>query len=139
MRIFLDTNILLDVYLSRPGITESARVISASGEPWNEGFVAVHTLSNAFYIIQRQLDHNKAWEFIRDILAWVEVADIPTTEAKRTQQMGMRDFEDALQIAAAEYCAADIIVTRNLRDFNGKTGILVSLPENFIDQPPSPE
>ena len=136
MRIFPDTNILLDVYLNRPGMAESARVISACGEPWNESFVAVHTLSNAFYIIERQLDHNKAWEFIRDILAWVEVADIPTTDAKRTLQMGMRDFEDALQIAAAGYCGADVIVTRNLKDFHGKTGIPVVLPENFNDNPP---
>jgi predicted nucleic acid-binding protein len=138
MRLFLDTNILLDVYLNRPGMAESARVVTACGEPWNEGFVAVHTLSNAFYIIERQLDHHSAWEFIRDILAWVEVADIPTTEAKRTQHMGMRDFEDALQIAAAEYCGADVIVTRNLKDFQGKTSIMVVLPENFQDNPPQP-
>lgn len=138
MRIFLDTNILLDVYLNRPGMAESARVLSACAESWNEGLVSVHTLSNAFYIIERQLDHHRAWEFIRDILAWVEVADIPTTEAKRTQHMGMRDFEDALQIAAAEYCRADVIVTRNLKDFLGNTSILVVLPENFTDNPPQP-
>ena len=138
MRIFLDTNILLDVYLNRPGMAESARVLSACAESWNEGLVSVHTLSNAFYIIERQLDHHRAWEFIRDILAWVEVADIPTTEAKRTQHMGMRDFEDALQIAAAEYCRADVIVTRNLKDFLGNTSILVVLPENFKDNPPQP-
>ena len=136
MRLFLDTNILLDVYLNRPGLAESARVIPCCGEPWNEGFVAVHTLSKAFYIIERQVDHYKAWEFIRDILAWVEVANIPTTEAKRTQHMGMRDFEDALQIAAAEYCGADFIVTRNLKDFEGKTGIPIVLPDNFNDNPP---
>ena len=138
MRIFLDTNILLDVYLNRPGMAESARVLSACAESWNEGLVSVHTLSNAFYIIERQLDHHGAWEFIRDILAWVEVADIPTTEAKRTQHMGMRDFEDAPQIAAAEYCRADVIVTRNLKDFLGNTSILVVLPENFKDNPPQP-
>ena len=138
MRIFLDTNILLDVYLNRPGMAESARVLSACAESWNEGLVSVHTLSNAFYIIERQLDHHRAWEFIRDILAWVEVADIPTAEAKRTQHMGMRDFEDALQIAAAEYCRADVIVTRNLKDFLGNTSILVVLPENFKDNPPQP-
>jgi hypothetical protein len=29
----------------------------------------------------------------------------------------MRDFEDAMQVAAAQACAADIIATRNTRDF----------------------
>ncbi len=54
MRIFLDTNVLLDVFLKRAGEPDSSRVIAACGQPWNEGFLAVHTLSNAFYIIESQ-------------------------------------------------------------------------------------
>jgi len=34
--------------------------------------------------------------------------------------MGMNEFEDALQIAAAERCGADVIVTRNTTDFSGR-------------------
>lgn len=56
MRVFLDTNVLLDVYLKRAGEPGSARVIAACGEPWNEGFVTVHTLSNAFYLIEPAAD-----------------------------------------------------------------------------------
>ena len=41
MRVFLDTNVLLDVYLNRAGEPGSARVIAACGEPWNQGFVRV--------------------------------------------------------------------------------------------------
>ena len=139
MWIFLDTNVLLDVYLKRAGEPGSARVIAACGEPWNQGFVAVHTLSNAFYLIERQRTRAEAWEFIRDVLAWVAVAEIGTQEAARTQQMGMSDFEDALQIVAAEGCGADVIVTRNIQDFRGRTALRVVLPEDFLDQPPMEE
>ena len=135
MRVFLDTNVLLDVYLNRAGEPGSARVIAACGEPWNQGFVAVHTLSNAFYLIERQRTRSEAWEFIRDVLAWAAVAEIGTADAARTQQMEMSDFEDALQIVAAEGCDADMIVTRNTRDFLGKTALRVMLPEDFVDQP----
>lgn len=136
MRVFLDTNILLDVYLKRAGEPASARVIAACGEPWNQGFVAVHTLSNAFYLIERQRTRAEAWEFIRDVLAWAAVAEIGTADAARTQQMAMSDFEDALQIVAAEGCGAGVIVTRNVRDFFGRTALRVVLPEDFVDQPP---
>ena len=136
MRVFLDTNVLLDVYLKRAGEPGSARVIAACGEPWNQGFVAVHTLSNAFYLIERQRTRAEAWEFIRDVLAWATVAEIGTQDAVRTQQMRMGDFEDALQITAAEGCAAEVIVTRNIRDFHGKTALRVVLPEDFVDQRP---
>ncbi len=131
MRIFLDTNVLLDVFLSRPGAPASAAVIKACGEPQNEGFLAVHTLSNAFYLIEKQRSRGEAWEFIRDVLSWAAVAEISTADARRTQAMGMSDFEDALQIAAAEGCNADVIVTRNVRDFEGRTSVRVVLPDDF--------
>jgi predicted nucleic acid-binding protein len=137
MRIFLDTNVLLDVYLKRAGEPASARVIAACGEPWNQGLVAIHTLSNAFYLIERQRTRAEAWEFIRDVLAWASVAGIVTADAERTQRMGMGDFEDALQIVAAEGAGAEVIVTRNLGDFIGKTTLRVVVPEAFVDQPPA--
>jgi predicted nucleic acid-binding protein len=139
MRVFLDTNVLLDVFLKRAGEPASARVIASCGEPGNLGFVAVHTLSNAFYLIEKQRTREEAWEFIRDVLAWASVAEIGTADAVRTQQMHMDDFEDALQVAAAEGCGADVIVTRNTRDFAGKTAVRVVLPEDFAHQPPASE
>ena len=42
--------------------------------------------------------------------------------------MNMKDFEDALQIVSAESGGADIIITRNTKDFTGKTVIPVILP-----------
>ena len=51
--------------------------------------------------------------------------------------MGMADFEDALQIVAAERCGADVIVTRNITDFVGKTAVRVVVPEDFVDLPPA--
>ena len=135
MRIFLDTNVLLDVFLKRAGEPASARVIAACGEEWYQGFVAVHTLSNAFYLIEKQRTRREAWECIRDVLAWASVAEIATGDATRTQQMGMDDFEDALQIVAAERCGADVIVTRNITDFAGKTALRVVLPEDFLAHP----
>lgn len=133
MQIFLDTNVLLDVYLRRAGAGASARVIAACGQPWNQGWVAVHTLSNAFYVIEHQQSRTEAWDFIGDLLAWVSVAPVATEAARRTRRMGMKDFEDALQIVAAEGCGAGVIVTRNVRDFRGKTDLPIVLPEDFVD------
>ena len=99
----------------------------------------MHTLSNAFYLIERQRTRAEAWEFIRDVLAWATVAEIGTADVARTQQMAMSDFEDALQIVAAEGCGAGVIVTRNIRDFMGRTALRVVLPEDFVDQPPAGE
>jgi predicted nucleic acid-binding protein len=138
MRIFLDTNVLLDVSLRRAGAAASRKVIAACADPWNEGLVAVHTLSNAFYVVESQLTRQEAWDFIGDVMTWATVAGISTADIHRTRTLGMKDFEDAMQIVAAEGCGADLIVTRNTKDFRGRTALPVVLPEDFCDQPPVP-
>lgn len=45
--------------------------------------------------------------------------------------MPMRDFEDALQVAAAMACGAQFIVTRNERDFKASPVPALS-PEAFL-------
>jgi len=43
----------------------------------------------------------------------------------------MRDFEDALQLAAAVACGAGVILTRNTADFKASP-IPVMTPEEFL-------
>ena len=45
----------------------------------------------------------------------------------------MPDYEDALQAAAAQACAAQIILTRNVRDFKGSP-VPAMTPEVFMQQ-----
>lgn len=69
MRIFFDTSVLLDVFLKRAGEPDSSRVITACGQPGNEGFPAVHTLSNALHVFESRQTRQDAREFIRDVPA----------------------------------------------------------------------
>jgi hypothetical protein len=47
----------------------------------------------------------------------------------------MRDFEDAMQVAAARECTADVIATRNTRDFGGSP-IPARKPESILRELP---
>ena len=134
MRIFVDTNVLLDVYLDRPGAVESEGGIRACAEQGNKGFIAIHTLSNAFYVITKKRGSHAAWEFIGDVLRWASVPVIDTTAAEQTRHMEMEDFEDALQIVSAEACGADLIVTRDLSGFQSKTTLPILSPQDFMRQ-----
>lgn len=131
MRVFLDTNVLLDVFLKRVGAPASAAAITACGEAGNQAFVAVHTLSNAFYLIEKQRSRADAWDAIRDMLAWADVARTSKADALWAVQSGMNDFEDALQLSAAISCAADVVITRNTTDFKS-SAIVVMTPEDFL-------
>jgi len=43
----------------------------------------------------------------------------------------MADFEDAMQVAAAAACRAEVIATRNLRDF-ARSPIRAASPERLL-------
>lgn len=137
MRVFFDTNVLLDGYFQRAGAAASEKAILACSGGEHEDWIAWHTLSNAFYLVR---GHSKstptAFQFIADLLAWTEVSPTTTPDAIAACSSGMVDFEDALQVAAAIASAADLILTRNTDDFKVST-IPVMTPEEFLARYPA--
>ena len=133
MKAFFDTNVLLDGYYQRAGATASNEAI-VSCQRWgpHQGWIAWHTLSNAFYLVR---SHSKsqavAIQFMTDLLAWTEVAETAKADAIAAVDSGMADFEDALQLAAAVACHADVLITRNTSDFKASQ-IPVMTPEEFL-------
>ena len=134
MKILIDANVLLDVALARPGLHEaSGEALSQCGGEENAAFVAWHTLSNVYYILRKQANHDQAVEFLEDLLQWVQVVGVGHADAIRAFGYGMRDVEDALQVSAAEACSADVILTRNIGDFRASP-IPACTPEDFLER-----
>jgi predicted nucleic acid-binding protein len=118
MRLFLDTNILLDVFLNRSGKAASLQVLHQCVTSGNEGWIAWHSLSNGFYIVRRETKSlAEAKRFVSELLRWCNVASVGTLEAVDAEKMNLNDIEDAMQIAAACSCQASVIITRNIPDF----------------------
>lgn len=132
MRVFFDLNVLLDVELDRPTKQASLDAISACDRDGFERFVAWHSLATAFYIANRALDRQRAEDFLADILAMMTVAAVSHSDAINALGFQMKDFEDAMQLAAALAYRADVIVTRNDKDFPRNQGIGIQTPEEFI-------
>jgi predicted nucleic acid-binding protein len=134
MRLLIDINVLLDVALARPGAPESARLLGACGRR-HEGWLAWHSLATLAYLIERQQSSISGRDFIRSMLVWADVAKTGRADALAALELPMRDFEDALQAAAAMACGAQFIITRNERDF--KTSPVPALsPDAFLRRYP---
>ena len=68
MRIFLDTNILLDVIEQRmPHYTASFAVLERCDELGHELFIAWHGLATVFYITARKQGETVALKMIRQL------------------------------------------------------------------------
>jgi predicted nucleic acid-binding protein len=132
MKALVDTNVLLDVALQRqPFLTDSDTVVKWAQSHPGQGFVAWHSISNIYYIVQKELGDAEARQFIGTLLDIFEVAVTSTASAKHALRLPMRDFEDALQVAAAIAAAADVIVTRDVTDYSGST-VPAQPPAGFL-------
>lgn len=100
MRLFFDTNILLNAAFSEPGGPASEQCMILCNKSGHQGWIAWHTLSNAHYIAKsRSGSKARAFEIITDLLQWAEVAETTKSDAQKALNYGMSDFEDALQLA----------------------------------------
>ena len=132
MRLFFDTSVLLNSPLKEPGSKESDECICLCGDGIHEGWIAWHSLSNIHYVVRsRTKSKTYATHTVTELLAWAEVAETTKSDANRAIAHGMSDFEDALQLVAAEACGADVLITRNTKDFKA-SAIPVMTPEAFL-------
>ena len=120
MKLLLDINIVLDVVLARaPWAGEASRLLSAAEQGHVEGYIAGHTVTTIFYIVAKGKGCQTASTAVSDLLRFLHVVPLGDADLQQALVLGLRDFEDAVQAAAALKIGADYLVTRNERDFQG--------------------
>ncbi len=118
MIVLLDADVLIDVALGRAPHAEPAGALLT----WLEGrtgtaHVAWHTVSNFYYLVAPVRGGRPTREFVLELARFVEVAPTTTESLRVAAALDMRDFDDAMQVAAAQACGAGVIATRNVRDY----------------------
>lgn len=118
MIVFLDTDVLIDLALDRmPHAKAAGTLVDAIQLRSATGFVAWHTVSNFYYLASSDRGRDDARRFLKELATFVAVAPTTTASLKIAMDLDMKDFEDAMQVAAAFACRADVIATRNLPDY----------------------
>ena len=133
MKVLIDTNIMIDALTNRAGRSGfSATVIDLCAKQVIDGYVALHSISNMYYILRKQYSDAERRTILKrynEILKVAEVGnDVVDTAINNT---AISDYEDALQYACAETVGADYIVTRNIKDY-GKAEIRAISPEELL-------
>ena len=132
MKLLLDADVLLDTALRRePFASDSDRLIQWCQETPQTALVAWHSVSNLYYLLRAGRTDARAREFITDLMRFVVVTSGGTEAVRQALMLPLRDFEDALQVAAALSGGADFIITRNIRDF-GRSPLPAVTPSHFL-------
>ena len=134
MLLLLDINIILDVVFQRPGEPASSALIGFCNEQ-HQAWLAWHSVATLAYLIERERNPAVAREFVTGLLSWARVATTGHQDAVQALQLQMSDFEDALQVSAAQACGADYIITRNGRGFV-QSPLPALSPEEFLVRHP---
>jgi predicted nucleic acid-binding protein len=127
VKILIDTDILLDVALRRSEFyAHSAAVLSWAEANPGQAAMAWHSLSNLAYMIKPD-----ARTLIADLLDFVEVAPVSTSDMLVVVGLPMKNLEDAMQVAAALSFGARHLVTRNLPDHR-RSAVPALAPQAFL-------
>ena len=120
LKLLIDTNILLDVVLERqPWVADATGLLDAIAKGRAEGYIAGHAVTTVYYVVERTRDRILAATAVSDLLQLLTVVPLGSADFQRALGLGVRDFEDASQVAACLQVGADSLVTRNPKDFKG--------------------
>jgi predicted nucleic acid-binding protein len=132
MRVFVDTNVLLDVLARRePFYADAARIWSLAERGKIEALVSAISFNNIYYVVRRASNRksaDKALQLMRDVFTPVPLSVQILSQAI---DAGFDDFEDAIQFHSAIHAEADCLVTRDADHFPA-TDLPVLAPAGFL-------
>ena len=133
MVVLIDTNILLDFLKNRgfDGVFAS-RIIELCAKKTVSGFMAAHSISNAFYILRKDYSVKERKEMFLSLCNIIDIVDIDKQKIiSSLLNEDFSDFEDCLQMECAKRMNVEYIVTRDLADFINSP-VRAILPDDFL-------
>ena len=130
-RIFVDTNILLDVLLEREGCYYDALKIWANAENGNvEACIAAISLNNIHYVMRKLKSETTAMIAVKILLRIFKVIPVDADILGLAVDFHDKDFEDDIQLQCALKAKCSQLFTRNPNHYD-HSAIAVVPPTSF--------
>jgi len=119
LKLFIDTNIIIDLVADRKPFSNSAYILfrEANMNKWKL-YSSSSSILTTFYILEKQLSLDKANLAIQTILKRLEIQDLSKQDLMLALNSKTKDLEDASQIACANKIGKiNYIITRDKKGF----------------------
>lgn len=137
MKVFLDTNVLLDVLARRePHCVSASKIWSRVEQGTLDGHISAISFNNTHYVLRRVASRQAAHDAVKVLRDIFHVVSLDEQIIHRAIDSEFPDFEDAIQFFSAHHAEADFIITRNVRHFPAEP-IAVVTPEQFLKTEPA--
>lgn len=132
MKIFIDTNVLLDVLTQRTLFYDDAAVVwSLVEQGIVSGYISAISVNNVFYIARKLKTLEDAQSLVDKILKDFRVIALDYEILKLARTISNQDYEDLIQYFSAIKSGCNYLITRNKKDFPD-SGIDLLLPKEFL-------
>jgi predicted nucleic acid-binding protein len=133
MKVLVDTNVLLDVLGNRePFYAAAAEIWSLAERREIKAYISSVSFNNVYYIVRKAENRAKADKAIRILRDVFEPVAPDSQIINQAIDMGLDDFEDAVQFCSAIRVKAACLVTRDPGDFPRTAGLSILSPEEFL-------
>lgn len=134
MKLFLDTNVLIDIVAGRnPWVKQALVLLELSKQDHIELVAADFSFINMAYILRKAFTTKELCTLLQDLKKYIHVVPIGDKTLSDALNTQWADIEDAVQSLIAKREKADYIITRNEKDFSVSTIPAIS-PASFINQ-----
>jgi len=132
--VFVDTNILVDLLAERPPFSKFAiELFDLAEKNKVKLFTSSHSYATTHYLLKRYMGEADLRKILFSLLDFIDLIPIDLSIIKKSLLSTHKDFEDAIQIFAANSINnLDYIVTRNLKDFKN-AGVTVLPPDELLN------
>ncbi|GHT62966.1 twitching motility protein PilT [Bacteroidia bacterium] len=132
-KALIDTNVIIDYASKRqPFFANADKIIDAIIDNKLSAYISASTVTDIFYILKRENSQEKTLDFIKGLLTIIDVFSVDKQIIINALYSGWTDFEDAVQAEVSFENNVDIIITRNIKDFNKLKSIRVLTPTEFL-------
>lgn len=132
-KIFVDTNILLDLLFQRRGFfLDAKRLFNYSKSRNINIFISAISINTIYYLLQKKFtkEHSKhLLEYIYDI---TDILPFDENIIFLAHQSSFKDLEDGFQYFTAKEHHIPLLITRNIKDF-AVDDLSVLSPQQFLE------
>jgi len=117
-KVFIDSDVILDVATGRvPFVENSKTSLSLVERGFALGVMSSNSITNIYYVLRKLSSNEKSRYFLNTIIKYISIVTVDHENIIRALESKFYDFEDGVQ----NYCAlknqCDLILTRNITDY----------------------
>lgn len=118
MKLYLDTNVILDLILQRfPFFDDIARIVTLCEKDECALYTSSVSFVNCNYILSKNIEKKRVLENLKILSTFCTILSVGENEINKSLVSNFDDFEDAVQYFTSLKNNCDYIITRDKYDF----------------------